>query len=65
MMLRNVKRPKLVAAPLAAPLDAKPDVGAAKRPVETISHLLGPDTLQVDGCILFFCESQVWRRYRG
>ena len=27
--------------------------------------LTGPDTLQVDGCILFFCESQVWRRYRG
>ena len=27
--------------------------------------LTGPDTLQVDGCILFICESQVWRRYRG
>ncbi len=36
MMLKNVRRPKLVAAPLAAPLDAKADVGATKRPVDVV-----------------------------
>ena len=28
-------------------------------------RLKGPDTLEVDGCILFLCQSQTWTRYRG
>jgi uncharacterized protein (DUF2147 family) len=28
-------------------------------------RLKGPDTLEVDGCVLFLCESQTWTRYRG
>jgi uncharacterized protein (DUF2147 family) len=28
-------------------------------------RLQGPDTLEVDGCVLFFCQSQTWRRHRG
>jgi uncharacterized protein (DUF2147 family) len=23
------------------------------------------DTLEVDGCVLFFCQSQTWKRWRG
>ncbi len=25
----------------------------------------GPDTLKVDGCILFVCQTQTWNRYKG
>ena len=28
-------------------------------------RLQGPDTLEVDGCVLFFCQSQTWRRHQG
>ncbi len=28
-------------------------------------RLKGPDTLEVDGCVLFICESQTWTRYHG
>lgn len=28
-------------------------------------RLEGPDALVVDGCILFVCQSQTWRRYAG
>lgn len=28
-------------------------------------RLRSPDQLEVDGCILFLCQSQVWDRYRG
>jgi uncharacterized protein (DUF2147 family) len=28
-------------------------------------RLKGADTLEVDGCVLFFCQSQTWTRYRG
>jgi uncharacterized protein (DUF2147 family) len=28
-------------------------------------RLKGPDTLEVDGCVLFICESQTWTRYQG
>ena len=27
--------------------------------------LKGPDTLEVEGCILFFCRGQDWARYKG
>jgi uncharacterized protein (DUF2147 family) len=28
-------------------------------------RLEGEDVLEVDGCVLFFCQSQTWNRYRG
>jgi uncharacterized protein (DUF2147 family) len=28
-------------------------------------RLKDPDTLEVDGCVLFLCQSQTWTRYRG
>jgi uncharacterized protein (DUF2147 family) len=28
-------------------------------------RVLGPDRLQVDGCVLFLCRSQVWTRHEG
>jgi uncharacterized protein (DUF2147 family) len=28
-------------------------------------RLTGPDVLEVDGCVLFFCQSQTWTRYGG
>ena len=28
-------------------------------------RLKGADSLEVDGCVLFFCQSQTWTRYRG
>ena len=28
-------------------------------------QLEGADTLKVDGCVLFFCETQTWTRYKG
>lgn len=28
-------------------------------------HLESPDELVVEGCILFICQSQTWRRYAG
>jgi uncharacterized protein (DUF2147 family) len=28
-------------------------------------RLKGLDTLEVDGCVLFFCQSQTWSRYQG
>lgn len=28
-------------------------------------RLKGQDTLEVDGCVLFICESQTWTRYQG
>ena len=28
-------------------------------------RLKGADTLEVDGCVLFFCETQTWTRWRG
>jgi uncharacterized protein (DUF2147 family) len=28
-------------------------------------RLKGADELEVDGCVLFFCESQSWTRWRG
>ena len=28
-------------------------------------RLKGADTLEVDGCVLFFCQSQIWTRWRG
>lgn len=27
-------------------------------------NLAGPDTLEVAGCVLFFCREQTWRRWR-
>lgn len=27
--------------------------------------LEGPDTLKVEGCVLFFCQGQTWTRYKG
>ena len=28
-------------------------------------RLKGADLLEVDGCVLFFCQSQTWTRWRG
>ena len=28
-------------------------------------RLKDPDTLEVDGCVLFLCQSQIWKRYQG
>ena len=28
-------------------------------------RLDGPDRLKVDGCVLFFCQTQTWTRWQG
>lgn len=28
-------------------------------------RLAGPDRLEVEGCVLFFCQGQTWTRWRG